>query len=441
MYRLLKSPIFFLLFMTAWTYSQAQGGANGLGPDHGKSVAEIEKELSLLARDILTHDDMDYKIEANKQFISRFTELLKRPESYDHDFDSLVTISRLTPEDNSFRIFTWHLVEKEDPNAYYSENAHYYFGLIQRKHIDPAGKTHYIIIPLMELEQLPRGFESVVTDNYAWFGALYYQPKGEDHVLAYDGYYYKLVPQEGKVEINKGEKEQVITYIPGKFKGRTLTEVDKVTYSNHKRVKESIRYYTLMGWNGWDNKSNYKVLEVLSFDPQDSTRAVFGAPIFYFDMLPKARAIFKYSDFSHFTMNVSHVRRGPFKMFRKQMVVYDHLAIPNHANATEKYELGPDGTYDAVAWFGKYGGYFEWYRDVEIADRYETKRHRKEMIERQMETAANDTATFPDYIELSSRRQQRKMAKANKRILAQQKKDSERRMKEAGLEMKRREED
>lgn len=435
MTRPLRSSAFALLFVMFWMTGMANHDQTVL------SLEEEEKELVKMANDILRHEDTDHKIEVNKKFINKLTEVLKRPESFNYPFDSLKTVSKLQPQDNSFRIFTWYFIDLPTPDAFYAENAHYYFGLIQRKHIDPSGKTHYLVIPLMEMDRLPRAFESVVTNNYAWFGALYYEPKGEPFIPSYEGYYYKLVQKEGKVEVKPGEKEQIITYIPGKFKGRTLKEVDKLSYSNHKRVKESVTYYLLMGWNGWDNKSNYKVMEVLSFDQKDSTRAIFGAPIFYFDQIPKARALFKYSDNSHFSMNMSYVKSGFLKMFKKKMVVYDHLAVPNVARGTEKYELGPDGTYDAVAWFGKYGGYFEWYRQVEIAEKYQAKQHQKEMLERQMLAAQNDSLTFPDYYKLMNPRQQRKLRKANKRMLAQQKKEADERMKQTGLELRRRDQD
>ncbi len=417
------------------------GIGDAAGQEEAISLERDEIELAKMAHDILNHPDTDHKIEVNKRFITKLTEVLKRPESFDYPFDSLKTISILQPEDKSFRIFTWYFIDLPDPDAFYAENAHYYFGLIQRKHVDPSGKTHHLVIPLMEMDRLPRAFESVVTDDAAWFGSLYYPPKGEKYIPAYDGYYYKLVPKKGEVTANKGEKEQVITYIPGKFKGRALTEVDKLTYSNHKREKESVRYYLLMGWNGWDNKSNYKVLEVLSFDPQDSTRAIFGAPIFYFDQIPKARALFKYSDVSHFSMNMSYVKSGLFNWGKKKMVVYDHLSVPNKTRKGDMYELGPDGTYDGVAWFGKYGGYFEWYRQVEMAEKYQAKQHQKEMLAKQMEYAQSDSATFPDYYGLMKPRQQRKLQKANKRILAQQKKEAEAKMKETGFDPKRKEED
>lgn len=402
--------------------------------DAGKSVAQVEEELAKIAFDILNHDSTDHKFEINKEFIVRMTDLLKRPESFGHPFESMKTVSRQTPEDNSFRIFTWYIVDRT-PEAYYAENAHYYFGLIQRRHVDPSGKVHHIVIPLMEMDQIPRGFENIVTDNFDWFGALYYKPKHEKHLLAYDGHYYKLVPKKGEVK-ESTEKEQTVTFIKGRYKSRILSETSKLSYDNHKRVKESVRYYVLTGWNGWDNKANYKVFELLSFDPEDSTRAIFGAPIIYFGKIPKARALFKYSDVSHFSLNTGYVKRGPFNLGKRQMLIYDHMAVPENTRPSEKYELGPDGTYDALSYYPRYGGYFEWYRKVETADNYESRQHRKEMAEKQLYYAAQDSLTFPDYAKLSSKKEQRRINKSNKRVLKQQKEAAEARMKATGFDPK-----
>ncbi len=416
---------FFMVIL--WNGSQARMS------EQSNSVAQEEKELAKMALDILNHDSTEFKIELNKEFIGRLTALLERPESYDHPFKEMETVSRLAPDDDSFRIFTWYLVDKQ-AGAYYAEDAHYYFGLVQRKHIDPSGKEHILVIPLLEIDRLPRNFEQVVTDNYAWFGSLYYGAKFGSSIAAYDGYYYKLVPKDGGVEEDENEKELVVTFTPGKVQGRMLKESNKLTYRNHERVKESVRYYTLMGWNGWDNKGNYKVLEIMSFDPEDSSRVIFGAPIIYFDQIPKARALFKYSDFGHFTMNTGYVKWGLFNLFRKKMVVYDHLAPPEYARPTDKWELGPDGSYDALTYYPKYGGYFEWHRDVEIADDFENKQHKKEMQALQMEYAAQDSATFPDYGELMRGRAARKQRKRQRKVLKQQQKAAERRLRESGIE-------
>lgn len=414
-----------LLFFSAETV-KAQAD-----PDAGKSIAQVEKELAPIASFILNDTSTDAKIEANKEFIVRLTNLLKRPDSYDYPFDSLKTVSHLNPQDNSFRIFTWFIIDNP-ANAYFSELSHYYFGLVQRKYVDVKGKTHYIVIPLMELEQVPKGLESLVTDNYSWFGALYYKPKDSKYIPEYDGFYYQLMPGKGDLKRDPNAKEEVITYIPGKYRGRTVKVVDQPKYSNYKRVKTATKYYLLMGWNGWDNTANYKVVDVLSFDPKDSSKVNFGAPIFYFDRIPKARALFKYADYANFSLNYTTVRRGPLKIFQKRMLVYDHLSLPQSARPLDQYDMGPDGSYDALSYFGKYGGYFEWYRNVETNERTNGKKHAKEMAKLQAEYAKGDS-TLPDYSTFLTDRQIRTGERAAEKASKKQKKELERKLKESGI--------
>lgn len=345
--------------------------------DGKMTVAEVEKELAPMAFDVLNHDSVDLKFELNKQFTVRMMELLKRPESFDHPFDSLKTISILTSADNSFRVFTWYIVDRP-AGVMYGDLAHYYFGLIQRKFVTAAGETQYIVIPLMELPSIPQGFESVVTDNYRWFGALYYQPKNKKYIPQFRGQYYKLVPKNGEVgEVE--ETELVYDFVPGKVGARTLREVKKLKYDNMKRVKRDVDYYVLTGWNGWDNKANYKVCEIMSFDPEDSSRVLFGAPIMYFEKIPKSRALFKYSEFAPFSLNINTVKSGWFKLGKRQMFVYDHLANPHMNPETGVYESGPDGSYDALYYYKKHGGYFEWYRDVKVVDGANNQYSEKEL--------------------------------------------------------------
>lgn len=409
-------------------------------PDAGKTVAQVEKELAVLASAILKGDSTDLKIEQNKTFIRRMTFLLKRPESYNHPFDSLKTISRLRPEDDSFRIFTWYFIDKSS-NAFYAEAAHYHFGLVQRKFIGVNGTVHYLVIPLMEMEILPKGIENTVTDNYSWFGALYYPPKNSPFIDSYDGFYYKLVPKKGKVEVQEGKKADVVTFVPGRYKQRMVTQGEMLNFSTMDRVKQDVRYYLLMGWNGWDNKANYKVVDVMSFDTEDSTRINFGAPIFYFENIPKARALFKYSEYASFTLNKGVAKSGFMNLGRKKMIIYDHLAPPRFSRPTDVWDMGPDGSYDGLAWYQKTGGYFEWYRTVETVDKEGGKRHRKEMEKLQLEYAKQDTTLFPDYYDLYKGKKPQKAGKATQRALNKQRKESEKRIKDSGLEMKRKEEE
>lgn len=355
-----------------------------LREDAKKDISVIEKELMAMATEILNGTDTDKKFNLNKKFIKKFMKVLERSDSYEHSWDSLLTISRLQPEDNSFRIFTWYIVD-EPKNTYYASLAHYYFGLVQRKYVTKKGETKYLVIPLMEIDRLPRGIETMQLDNQTWLGALYYKPKHMEHIMSMEGYFYRLEPKE-KAEIitDKKQKQRIVEFIPGKFRRRRVSEANRMYISTHRRVKEKTQYYMLMGWNGWDNKSNYKFLEIMSFDPHDSMKVVFGAPIIYFEKFqPLSRTVFKYSEYAPFSMNTGYAKSGLFNMGKKMMIIYDHLAAPNQTNANEQvWDMGPDGSYDGLS-YHKRLGVFQWHRDVDLWSEY-NKDYNNRMIKKQI---------------------------------------------------------
>jgi hypothetical protein len=396
-----------------------------------------ERELAAMANTLLNNDSTDLKLELNKEFIERLTSLLQKPETYHYPFDSLKTVSILRPADDSFRIFTWYVADRASIDTYYGSFAHYHFGLIQRKHLTPDGKEMIIVIPLMELDGIPKGFESIVTDNYNWLGALYYAPKGEKFIPSYDGFYYKLVSTgESGMAQGKGTVIQS-TFNPGKPRTRAYKRINTLEVKGHKRVKQEVRYYVLTGWNGWDDRSSYKLVDVLSFDPEDSSKAIFGAPIFYFDALPKARGLFKYSDYASFTLNYGTVHRGPFNLRKERMLVYDHLAAPKYSKPTDMYEMGPDGTHDALKYFKRYGGYFEWYRNVDVGEDTQNRKHRKEVEKLQLEAMRSDTALFPDYEELMKGKPPVRIEKMRKKELERQRRATEAELRKAGIDLHR----
>ena len=116
------------------------------------------------------------------------------------------------------------------------------------------------------------------------------------------------------------------------------------------------------------------------------------------------------------------------------MLIYDHLAPPQHARPTEMLELGPDGSYDALSYYKRFGGYFEWYRNVETAEKYESRKHAKEMAKLQAEYVKGDS-TFPDYEQLSTRKQARIARKATKREIKRQAREAEESLKKSGIDM------
>lgn len=312
-----------------------------------QSLPQLESELKSMAHDILHHDSLDVKIRQNKLFTRQLIQALRRPESFDYPFDSLKTISILKPKDNSFRIFTWYIVDK-NYDEFYGEQYHYYFGLVQRKYEnEETGETEYVVIPLIEMNQQPQGLENMVLDNNSWLGALYYLPRFTDYLPEYTFKY---------------------------FNQRT-----------GKREKQT--FYLLFGWNGFDMRSNFKVVDAITMDPEDKDRVIFGANAFYFDVLPKYRAIFYYSEYAPFSLNFSYVKWGPFNLFKKRAIVYDHLAMPNNKGRElqEVWELGPDGSYDALVYI-KRQGRFRWFKNIVVAEDFNskmTRRRREETLERE----------------------------------------------------------
>jgi len=98
-------------------------------------------------------------------------------------------------------------------------------------------------------------------------------------------------------------------------------------------------WYTLLGWDGNDNLSNKKVIDVLSFAANGQPK--FGTAIFKTKKDTKRRVIFEYSEDA-----MMSVRYHP----KKNQIVFDHLS-PRQPQLEGEYQFyGPDFTYDAFEW-------------------------------------------------------------------------------------------
>ena len=188
------------------------------------------------------------------------------------------------------------------------------------------------------MPKIPRGVENMVLDNNNWLGALYYYPKNHGKIKRY-AYKYDD-PRTGK-------------------RGKAY-------------------FYMLLGLNGMDNKSNFKVIDAISFDPNDNKKVLFGVNAFYFDVVAKHRAIFFYSEYAPFSLNSSYVKNGPLNLFKKEMIVYDHLSRPNNAGRelSTVFEAGPDGSYDGLMYSSRRGG-FLWRKNIILAEKFNTRMTRR----------------------------------------------------------------
>ena len=145
--------------------------------------ALMEDSLSLLAEIVLNEKDSVKRFAAAKAFLPLFETALQMPGAYDYAFPNLKQVSMVSPEDGTFRIYTWQL--------YKSENDYFYYGLIQFK--DPEKK----IVRLQDKSADAEDLDWAVLSPEDWYGVLYYNIKsytinGETRYLlfGYDGYMF-----------------------------------------------------------------------------------------------------------------------------------------------------------------------------------------------------------------------------------------------------------
>lgn len=101
------------------------------------------------------------------------------------------------------------------------------------------------------------------------------------------------------------------------------------------QVIDKKKYYILLGWDGFNNKMNRKLIDVLHFS--GSGKPLFGAPIFQKDGKVQKRVIWKYNNKA--TMQVEYDAK-------EQVIAFDHLVPPGRKREGMEHTYVPDGTYD-----------------------------------------------------------------------------------------------
>jgi hypothetical protein len=109
--------------------------------------------------------------------------------------------------------------------------------------------------------------------------------------------------------------------------------------------------YQLLGWDGIDNNSNSKLIEVLSFSPDGSP--LFGMPLFHTPKGVQPRVVIEYAEDASLLLRYDYqtllVPRGK-GVKRKQMwmIVTDHLApLDQRFEGQYEYYVPVGNTYDA----------------------------------------------------------------------------------------------
>ncbi len=178
-------------------------------------------------------------------------------------------------------------------NLPYKNGEFKYFGFIQ--HYNKKQKT-YITTKLFDNSNNITNVENVQLTSNNWYGALYYK----------------------MVEV--------------KYKRETQ--------------------YVLLAWDGNNNLSNKKVIEVLTFNKDNLP--VFGKKVFKYENRIISRIIFEYSKQVKMVLRYDE---------NHNMIIWDHLSPSKHELRGQYQFYGPDFSYDGL-YFNK--GIWDFYSNIKV---------------------------------------------------------------------------
>tara|TARA_B110000444_G_scaffold37528_1_gene33018 strand:- start:1052 stop:1951 length:900 start_codon:yes stop_codon:yes gene_type:complete len=101
--------------------------------------------------------------------------------------------------------------------------------------------------------------------------------------------------------------EQYKTFSEGNWFGALYTDIVMTKYQKK-------NYYTLLGWDGNNNKSSKRIVEILYFN--ENTQPIFGAPILKMNDGTRNRMILEYSQQASISIKYDH---------EKEYIIFDHL--------------------------------------------------------------------------------------------------------------------
>ena len=242
------------------------------------SAQKVSKQLIVEYEDtlkVMAHIIMNGETEQEKLVANEaFKNTLKEVLQYDRSFSyPFDSLKTISIKNSSDNRVKIYTWILKKDNGTYQ-----YFGFV---HYHNKSKKRYEVIELIDNSEEIRRPENEQLDNTNWYGALYYE----------------------------------IIYI--KKRGR--------------------KYYTLLGWDGNNEVSKKKIIDVMYFAGKGEIR--FGAPIFKINNTSSKRYILEYS--SNSTISVRYNEK-------EKRIVFDHL-IPMRKDLEGLHEYYiPDGTYNAL---------------------------------------------------------------------------------------------
>ncbi len=191
-----------------------------------KELQKKEDSLKTFSIEIIQGRNAADRLNADSQFTKIFVRALKINNSFYYPFDSLVTISRLIPEDSSFKIFTWQMVVNEQVTRQH--------GAIQMRTVDGSLK----LLPLIDKSAVTTDKEDTIGNNLGWMGAVYYKIIEKN---AFGKYYYTLL---GYDENNISSNKKVIEILTFK-NGEPIFGGANFSFQDNSVIKKSRSRYVM----------------------------------------------------------------------------------------------------------------------------------------------------------------------------------------------------
>ena len=129
-----------------------------------QNIFELEQQIKFNAFQIVNATSYPERVLADSNFTKGLVRALKNPYSFNHAFDSLITVSTLFSPDSTFKIFTWQLLS-EDEKSYRQK------GAIQMNTKDGSLQ----LVPLFDCSEFTDAPNDSIRDAKHWIGAIYYK--------------------------------------------------------------------------------------------------------------------------------------------------------------------------------------------------------------------------------------------------------------------------
>lgn len=268
----MKKILFILSFFILHS-SYAQNISN-----EGKiQLQQIESTIRPFADSMIQAGDWIDRFRADSLFTRGLVKALKLPFSFNYNFDSIKTISRLYAPDSSFKIFTWQIMKDF---SYYRQK-----GAIQMKTADGSLK----LFPLFDFSDFTKAPNDSIRDTKHWIGAIYYR-------------------------------------------------IILKTWNARK-------YYTLLGSDANNERTNKKWIEILTFDEAGNPR--FGARCFNYpanDPNKPRQPVYRFC--------LEYKRDGGVRLNydpKYDAIIFDQL-ISESNQPQDRASLVPYGGYEGFKW-------------------------------------------------------------------------------------------